>query len=68
MILHVLIAMVAGWLQRHQQQAITLSWLRVFRHSDALCLGYGGRQAQQTAAYRQKNVRDAVAAYGTVCA
>jgi hypothetical protein len=33
MILHVLIAMVAGWLQRHQQQTITYlldNWLRVF--------------------------------------
>jgi len=39
MILHVLIAMVAGWLQRHQQQVIAyLVWLKISAVSTPLKL------------------------------
>jgi hypothetical protein len=55
MILHVLIAMVAGWLQRHQQQVITYlreNWLRVFRRADAARRGVGARPQGHTKAVR----------------
>src|SRR6266852_2462158 len=50
MILHVLIAMVAGWLQRHQQQVIT--YLRA--ENRVLKAQLGGRQLRLTDTERQR--------------
>jgi len=50
MILHVLIAMVAGWLQRHQQQVITY----LLAENRALKAQLGGRRLRLTNAERRR--------------
>jgi putative transposase len=50
MILHVLIAMVAGWLQRHQQQVITY----LLAENRVLKAQLGGRQLRLTNAERRR--------------
>jgi putative transposase len=50
MILHVLIAMVAGWLQRHQQQVITY----LLEENRVLKAQLGGRQLRLTDAQRRR--------------
>ena len=54
MILHMLIAMVAGWMQDHQQQVIQLNWLRVLRSAEASRLGQGGRPQLPTRVVRSE--------------
>jgi len=49
MILHVLIAMVAGWLQRHQQQVITY----LIEENRVLKAQLGGRRLQAVVRPRQ---------------
>jgi hypothetical protein len=44
MILHVLIAMIAGWIQRHQQQAIAY----LIEENHGLKAQFGGRRLQLT--------------------
>ena len=50
MILHVLIAMVAGWLQRHQQQAITY----LLAENRVLKAHLGGRRLRLTDTERRR--------------
>jgi hypothetical protein len=50
MILHVLIAMVAGWLQRHQQQLITY----LLAENRVLKAQLGGRRLRLTDTERQR--------------
>src|SRR2546425_192744 len=50
MILHVLIAMVAGWLQRHQQQVITYR----LEENRVLKAQLGGRRLRLTATERRR--------------
>jgi hypothetical protein len=50
MILHVLIAMVAGWLQRHQQQVITY----LLAENRVLKAELGGRRLRRTDTERRR--------------
>ena len=50
MILHVLIAMVAGWLQRHQQQVITY----LLEENRVLKAQLGGRRLRLTDTERRR--------------
>jgi putative transposase len=50
MILHVLIAMVAGWLQRHQQQVITY----LHEENRVLKAQLGGRRLRLTDTERRR--------------